>query len=396
MKKIKRVIVLLLIITMVLPMTACTGSSSGSDDDYDGEYKVAMITDAGDITDQSFNQMTYEACNAWCKENGIPFTYKKPDGDTDYARVAMVDVAVAEGYNIIVMSGFIFAETLVEVTYKYPEVKFIALDLTGGDIIAAAVGGEYYANPDAYEASDYYNTQNTYCAVYKEEIPGYMAGYVAVKLGYRKLGYLGGQAVPAVMRFGYGFLQGIEEAAKELGIVDEVSAQYAYGGQFYGSTEITAAMDTWYSKGTEIIFACGGGIFTSVAEAAAKTGGKVIGVDSDQSPIIDAYGEGMTVTSAMKSLTATIYAMLNAIIIDNTWEEHVGKIENLGLVSGTDTSLNYVGLPEETTQWNEDCTVEDYKELVRMIYDGEVEIESSVDQMPEVSYQLNVREGTIM
>ena len=394
MKRVKKLLTLLLVVVLVLPVTGC--GSSIADDDYDGEYKVAMITDAGDITDQSFNQTTYEACKAWCGEHGIPFTYKKPDGDTDYARVAMVDVAVAEGYNIIVMSGYIFAGTLVDVTYKYPEVKFIVLDMTAGDIIAAAVGNQYYANPDAYEASDYYNTGNTYCAVYKEEIPGYMAGYAAVKLGYRKLGYLGGQEVPAVMRFGYGYLQGIEDAAEELGVLNDISVQYAYGGQFYGSTEITAAMDTWYHKGTEVIFACGGGIFTSAAEAAAKTGGKVIGVDSDQSPIIDEYGEGMTVTSAMKSLTATIYAMLDAIIVDDTWDEHVGKIENLGLVSGTDMELNYVGLPEDTTQWNENFTVDDYHELVRKIFEGEIQIDSSIDKMPEVKYNLNVRQGTIM
>lgn len=391
----KRLAALLLAVMLTLSLTACgPGIPEGATEE--GAYKVAMITDAGDITDQSFNQTTYEACSAWCSAHDVPFTYKKPDGDTDYARIAMVDVAVAEGYNIIVMSGYIFAGTLVEVTYKYPDVKFIVLDMTDGDIIAAAVGNAYYANPSAYEASDYYNTGNTYCAVYKEEIPGYMAGYVAVKLGYRKLGYLGGQAVPAVMRFGYGYLQGINEAAKELGVTDEVSVEYAYGGQFYGSTEITAAMDTWYSRGTEIVFACGGGIFTSAAEAAAKTGGKVIGVDSDQSPVIDAYGAGMTVTSAMKSLTATINAMLDAIIITNTWGEHVGRIENLGLVSATDTSLNYVGLPEDTTQWDENCTVDDYRALVKEIYEGDLVIEDSVEQMPEVDVALHVREGTIM
>ena len=129
---------------------------------------------------------------------------------------------------------------------------------------------------------------------------------------------------------------------------------------------------------------------------ATETGGKVIGVDSDQSPIIDEYGEGMTVTSAMKSLTATIYAMLDAIIVDDTWDEHVGKIENLGLVSGTEMELNYVGLPEDTTQWNENFTVDDYRELVRKIFDGEVVVDSSIDKMPEVKYKLNVRQGTIM
>lgn len=396
MKHMKKLVSILLVVSMVLSMTACGAAEEESTATGDSEYRVAMITDAGDITDQSFNQTTYEACSAYCSENDVEFTYKKPDGDTDYARIAMVDVAVAEGYNIIVMSGYIFAATLVEVTYKYPDVKFIVLDMTAGDIIAAAVGNKYYDDPDAYEASDYYNTGNTYCAVYREEIPGYMAGYTAVKLGYRNLGYLGGQAVPAVMRFGYGYLQGISDAAEELGITNEVSVEYAYGGQFYGSTEITAAMDTWYSKGTEVVFACGGGIFTSAAEAAAKTGGKVIGVDSDQAPIIDAYGEGMTVTSAMKGLTATIYAMLDAIMVTDTWDEHVGQIENLGLVSGTDTDLNYVGLPEESTQWNDDFTVDDYHEMVQKIYDGEIEISDSIDEVPEVSVNVNIREGSIM
>lgn len=395
MKKTRKFAVLLLVIAVICSMTGC--GSEKTDESSDGsKYKVAMITDSGDITDQSFNQTTYEACLEYCKKNDIDFTYKKPDGDTDYARIAMIDVAVAEGYNIIVMPGYIFAPALVEVTYKYPDVKFIALDMTAGDIIAAAVGNKYYENPDAYKASDYYNTKNTYCAVYQEEIPGYMAGYTAVRLGYRRLGFLGGQAVPAVIRFGYGYVQGINDAAKDLGVTDEVEVQYAYGGQFYGSTEITAAMDTWYSQGTEIVFACGGGIFTSAAEAAAKVNGKVIGADSDQSATIDAYGKGMTVTSAMKGLGATVKAMLDSIIVQNTWDEHVGKIENLGLISGTDTKLNYVGLPEDTTQWNQKFTIDDYHELVKKIYDGEIKIDNSTDRMPKGNIKVKERKGSIM
>ena len=207
MKKLKRLAAFLLAVCIAVSALGC-GPSGSQESTSDSDYRVAMITDSGDITDQSFNQTTYEACLEYGTENNIDFTYKKPDGDTDYARIAMIDVAVAEGYNIIVMPGYIFAPALVEVTYKYPDVKFIALDMTAGDIIAAAVGSKYYDDPDSYEASDYYNTENTYCAVYQEEIPGYMAGYAAVKLGYRNLGFLGGQAVPAVMRFGFGYVQG--------------------------------------------------------------------------------------------------------------------------------------------------------------------------------------------
>lgn len=350
-KNVKRGVALLLAASMMTFLLAGCGSNQVTTENIgSSDYRVCMITDAGDITDQSFNQTTYEASRDYCKAHDIDFTYKKPDGDTDYARTAMVDVAVAEGYNIIVMPGYVFAQTVVDTTFKYPDIKFIVLDMSAGDIGAAAVGNAYYDDPDAYNVADYYNTGNTYLAIYQEAIPGYLAGYTAVKLGYRHLGFLGGQAVPGVMRYGYGYVQGIDAAAKEMGITDDVTIEYAYGGQFYGSTEITAAMDTWYNNGTEVVFACGGGIFTSAAEAAAKVGGKVIGVDSDQSPIIDAYGAGMTVTSAMKSLTATVNSTLDSIIYDGTWADHVGKVENLGLVSKDDMSQNYVGLPEDTTQ----------------------------------------------
>ena len=391
----KAISIFLAVVVTACALAGCGSKTVTTENKGSSDYRVCMITDAGDITDQSFNQTTYEACRDYCKAHDIDFTYKKPDGDTDYARTAMVDVAVAEGYNIMVMSGYVFAQTVVDTSFKYPDIKFIVLDMSASDIGAAAVGNAYYDDPDAYDVSDYYNTKNTYLAIYQEAIPGYLAGYAAVKLGYRHLGFLGGQAVPGVIRYGYGYVQGINAAAEEMGITDDVTIEYAYGGQFYGSAEITAAMDTWYSNGTEVVFACGGGIFTSAAEAAAKVGGKIIGVDSDQSPVIDAYGKGMTVTSAMKSLTATINAILDSIIYDGTWSEHVGKVENLGLVSKDDMSLNYVGLPEDTTQWNENFTVEDYKKLVGDIFDGKIKVDNSTDKMPQVSVKLNVREGTI-
>ena len=187
--------------------------------------------------------------------------------------------------------------------------------------------------------------------------------------------------MPGVMRYGYGYVQGINAAAEEMGITDKVTIEYAYGGQFYGSTEITAAMDTWYSNGTEVVFACGGGIYTSAAEAAVKTGGKVIGVDSDQSATIDDYKEGLTVTSAMKGLQVTIDNVLDAIL-DNEWDKYVGKIENLGMES-PDPAENYVQLPEETTQWDGTFTKEDYQKLVQRMYNGEYEVFSDSTTFPE-------------
>ena len=377
-------------IMAVLLAAAMTGSLAGcgstqnknAADASEEKMKVEMVTDSGDITDQSFNQMTYEACKAWGKENDIEFNYYKPQSDSDEARTASVDQAVADGANVIVLSGYVFAPTVIDESDLYPEVKFLALDVSAGDICEKGIGEGYDYNPDHYNVTDYYNEDNVYCCTYQEELSGFMAGYAAVMLGYRHLGFLGGMSVPAVNRYGYGYVQGADAAAKELGITDEVQVEYVCGGQFYGDADITAYMDTWYgSKGVEVVFACGGGIYTSAAEAAVKTGGKVIGVDSDQSATIDDYKEGLTVTSAMKGLQVTIDNVLDAIL-DNEWDKYVGKIENLGMES-PDPAENYVQLPEETTQWDGTFTKEDYQKLVQRMYNGEYEVSSDSTTFPE-------------
>lgn len=361
--------------------TAEAGASAGSD------MNIAMITDSGDITDQSFNQTTYESCKAWAESNGAQFTYYKPDSDSDEARNASVDQAVAGGANVIVMPGYMFAAAIVSQSKMYPDVKFIALDVGAGDICEKGVGEGYDYNPDNWNVADYYNTDNVYCCTYQEEISGYMAGYAAVKMGYKHLGFLGGMSVPAVTRFGYGYVQGINDAAKELGIEGEVEVEYVCGGQFYGDADITAAMDTWYStKGVEVVFACGGGIFTSAVEAAMKTDGKVIGVDSDQAPVIDANKEGLTVTSAMKGLSATVNTVLTDIR-DGKWGEYTGKIDNLGMVS-ENPEENYVQLPLESTQWNDGFTQDDYKALVKEIYGGNVKISNDISAMPSTDVKV--------
>ena len=385
MKKLSKFLSLLMACAMILSLTGIVVSA-----DEEGSYRVAMVTDYGDITDQSFNQTTYEACKAFCDENGVEFQYFKPTGDSTAERVASVDQAVAEGYNIIVMPGYAFAGTIVERAEMYPDAKFVALDVGAGDILEAALGGEYDYNPDNWDVKEYYYSDNVYIAVYQEELSGYMAGQAAVKLGYRHLGFLGGMAVPAVIRYGYGFVQGVNDAAVELGIQGDVTVEYAYGNQFYGDADITAAMDTWYQTlGVEAVFACGGGIYTSAADAAAKVeGGKVIGVDVDQAGIINAYGEGMTVTSAMKGLGATVNTILSEIILNNNWDAYKGQIQNLGLVSETPEE-NYVQLPLESTQWNDGFTQDDYKALVASMFAGDITVSNDVSAMPEVEITVN-------
>ena len=385
----KKILALVLALCMVFALCAC-GQTAATDKPAAEEtqapaaeesnapaaepeavtYKVAMITDYGDITDQSFNQTTYEACKAYCDANGVDFSYYKPAGDSTAERVAMVEAAVDEGYTVIVMPGYAFGETITQVADEYPDITFIALDVGEGDL------------------GNYTLPGNVYCAVYQEELCGYMAGYAAVKLGYTHLGFLGGMAVPAVVRYGYGFVQGADAAAAETGAA--VTVEYAYGNQFYGDADITAYMDNWYQTlGVEVVFACGGGIYSSAAEAAAKVDGKVIGVDVDQAGIIDGgYGEGMTVTSAMKGLAPTVEHMLTEVAAGN-FSNYGGKIETLGLVSGDDPEANYVQIPMESTQWSNSFTQDDYKALVKDMFDGKITVSNDISAMPSTSITVN-------
>ncbi len=387
----KKLVSLLLALVMVLGMMSFASAE---------ETKIAMITDYGDITDQSFNQTTWEAVVKFGTDNNIEYKYYKPDTNDTAGRVAKVEMAIDEGYNVIVMPGYAFGGTIAEISGEYEDVKFIALDVAKGDLLEGGValkGEAYDYNPDNWELTNYVHMDNVYSAIYQEELCGYMAGYAAVKLGYTDLGFLGGMAVPAVIRYGYGFVQGCDAAAKELGI--NVNIKYVYGNQFFGDADITAYMDNWYQNGTQIVFACGGGIYTSAVDAAKKVeGAKVIGVDVDQAAVITNYaaGEGaseeelakwadLTVTSAMKGLAPTTIDTLTDVVLNGNWANYAGKIVTLGLVSGDDPAVNYVQIADSTQFAEGKFTAEDYKALVKGMFEGTITVSADIVAEPAVT-----------
>ena len=327
-------------------------SAAGSQAEASGSDKIALVTDVGNIDDESFNQTCWEAVVAYGEANGIETIYYKPTEDSTDARVLSITQAVNEGATVIVMPGYLFGEAIGLTQDKYPDVKFIAVDVGEGDL------------------GDTKLASNTYSMVFHEEQAGYLAGYAAVKEGYTKLGYLGGMEVPAVQRYGFGYVQGINAAAEELG--KDVEIKYTYGGQFNGDANITAKMEGWYADGTEVVFACGGGIYTSAVEAANKYEGKVIGVDVDQSNI-----DPCIITSAMKGLYAATYNALDTYF-NGQWDTIGGTLSSLSLTDG-----DYVGLPTDT--WSmKNFTVDDYNALVEKIKSGEVSISDSIDDYPAV------------
>ena len=337
--------------------------------------KVALVTDVGTIDDESFNQATWQGVKAYCEANGIEYTYYQPTEDSTDARCISIDQAIKEGANVVVMPGYLFGGSIVREQEKYPEVYFIAVDVGAGDLT------EDYAT--------YYDpAKNVVCATFAEEQAGYLAGYAVVMDGYTKLGFLGGMAVPAVIRYGYGWLQGARDAAKELGV--EVECNYTYGGQFFGDANITAKMEGWYAGGTEIVFACGGGIYTSAVEAANIHGAKVVGVDVDQS-----YIDACIVTSAMKGLYPSTYDALTEIVLNGKWADYAGKIDNLGIVSDTPED-NYVQIAPSTQFKDGAFTADDYKALVAKINAGEIKVDNNTKEMPKTTNTTVDAQGQIV
>ena len=319
--------------------------------------KVALVTDVGTIDDESFNQATWQGVKAYCEANGIDYTYYQPTEDSTDARCISVDQAIKEGANVVVMPGYLFGATIVREQEQYPDVYFIAVDVGAGDLT------EDYAT--------YYDpAANVVCATFAEEQAGYLAGYAVVMDGYTKLGFLGGMAVPAVIRYGYGWLQGARDAAKELGV--EVECNYTYAGQFNPDASITAKMEGWYTNGTEIVFACGGGIYASAVEAANIHGAKVVGVDVDQG-----YIDACIVTSAMKGLqnvTETILGALEAGEWDTTYG---GKFLTYSLAEG-----DYVGIPTAEASWRfNNFTMEQYEAVHAKLMSGEIVVDNNSDNV---------------
>ena len=380
----KKIFALIMAASMAFSLVACSNDSSNSSSGAststgstseaaatgsDAKTDVAFITDVGNIDDQSFNQYTWQGVQDFCDANSLKANYYRPTEDSDAARLEQVDNAVNDGAKAVVMAGYLFANTLYEAQTKYPDVSFLALDVAVADMLGAGGVDTSAAdfNMDDYDLSQYI-TSNTALVTYKEEQAGYLAGYAAVADGYTELGFLGGIAVPAVIRYGYGFVQGANEAAAEMGVSD-VNIKYWYSGTFSASDEVKTKMDSWYTEGTQVVFACGGQIGNSCAAAAEANGGKMIGVDVDQSNLGD-----FVITSAMKALANSVnVALTDCMSNDWTWSETYSGVEaKLGAAE------DCVGLPMESSKFT-NFTQEQYDEMFASIVDGTLVIDDSSD-----------------
>lgn len=339
----KKFVVVLLAMALVLPLAAC-GGGGGSE-----TYELALVTDVGTIDDKSFNQGAWEGVKQYAEENNISYKYYQPAEKSTSAYIDSIDLAVEGGAKLIVCPGFLFEPAILEAQDLYPEIKFILLDGFPND-------GNWDAGPE------FRIENNVYSVFYAEEQAGFLAGYAAVKDGFTKLGFMGGMAVPAVIRFGYGFVQGAEYAAEEMGI-EAIDLKYHYTGNFDATPDNQAMAASWFDSGTEVIFAAGGAVGNSVMAAAQTANKAVIGVDVDQS------NESATViSSAMKMLSISVYEGIAAFYAGNF---PGGKSVSL------DAAVDGVGLPMETSKF-QTFSQADYDAIFAKLVDGSITLLNDV------------------
>ncbi len=321
-----------------------------------GSFEIAMITDTGDIDDGSFNQGTWEGIKEYAKANKKSHKYYKPGGETTGDYEAAIDLAVSKGAKIIITPGFYFEVPIFNVQDKYPEVKFVLLD---GSPNNGDFEGDFQAKVG----------DNTLAIFFKEEQAGFLAGYAAIKEGFTKLGYMGGIAVPAVQRFGIGWVAGAYQAASELEITSfEFKAEhYTYLGSFGPNDEFKTMAASWFSSGVEVIHAAAGGAGSSVMAAAEDTTGKwVVGVDSDQAKASDTV-----LSSATKGVGEAAYKALEAFYKD---EFPGGETWNLGVDDDS------VSLPMTTSRF-ETFTNDDYTALFNKLVNKTYVAPTTADEL---------------
>ena len=374
----KKVVTILLILGMMLSVVACAPAAAPAATEPEATeapateateapaaeateapvaLNIAMVTDVGNIDDKSFNEFTWKGCSDWATENGMVANYYRPSEDSDEARIETIKTAIDKGANVIVCPGYLFGATYKQLPQQYPDVMFLGIDLGLGDV----------PEPQA----------NTALITYQEEQSGFLAGYAAVMDGYTKLAFLGGIDVPAVVRYGFGFVQGADKAAAELGNTKDVSIKYWYSGTFGPNDEIKTKTAGWYTEGTQIIFAAGGGIVYSAITSADEANGKLIGVDVDQSGISERI-----VTSAKKELENSVKLALSDLLANGgKWSAAYAGVENkLG------AAQDCVGLPTDAAAWKfSTFTVDKYNELYAKVKSGEIAIASAIDVQPTVT-----------
>lgn len=332
-----------------------------------GDYRetggeIVLLTD-GSVEDGGYNEALYNGVRMYALGAGKSFSYYNANPDEPESYHELIGRSAQDGAKIIVCAGDIFGEAVGAMQETYPQTSFLLIDSV----------------PHDAEGNELSIAENVHCVLFHEEEAGYLAGYMAVWEGYRHLGFVGGKEEPAVLRYGYGYLQGIDAAAKDLSI-DDVSVNYWYADTYMPDIEVREKADGWYGSGTQIIFACGGGIYESVLEAAENQDGLLIGVDVDQARVSDRF-----LTSAVKNIGTAVTDTLDSFYANGGWNSgRAGQVKRYGVEEGC------AAIPVVNTEWRfKEIPTTHFFEIYKQMKRGSRVVSDDISEPPQISVMVN-------
>ena len=332
-----------------------------------GDYRetggeIVLLTD-GPVEDGGYNEAVYNGVRMYALGAGKPFSYYNANSDDPESYRKLIERSAQENARIIVCAGNDFGEAVGAVQESFPQTAFLLID-----------GVPHDGEGEALALSE-----NVHCVLFHEEQAGYLAGYMAVWEGYRNLGFIGGKEEPAVLRYGYGYLQGIDAAAKDLSL-DDVVVKYWYADTFSPDIAVREKADGWYAEGVQIIFACGGGLYESVLEAAENQDGLMIGADVDQARVSD-----RVLTSAVKNIGAAVTDTLDSFYANNGWSEaQAGQVRRYGVEEGC------AAIPVVDTEWRfKEVPTTHFFEIYKQMKRGDRAASDDISEPPSVAITVN-------
>ena len=331
----KKLWALLLCVTLIFGLTACGGDKKDENNATGYTYEIGFLTASSDISidDGDRIEAAWNGVRQFAEAHGKTYKYYEPVSADTKDQVDRVGEAVKEGVKYIVAIGPEVKDGIAEAQKKYKDVTFIYLDGTLDEIGDNCVT----VNFDPLQA-------------------GFLAGYSAVLEGIYSMGYLAEEKSPEAVSYGYGFLQGANEAASRFGRYAVIN--YKYGSADADKSDFSKIAKTWYDGGTTAIFTYGGDIFDAVYGEAEKADKMVIASNAskDYSKIV--------ITSARKCYEEAVGTHLQAAY-DGTFQG--GK--NIYMSAKNDG----VGLDMEKSKFQR-FTKDQYNDIYKELAKGDVKL----------------------
>ncbi|SFL90976.1 nucleoside-binding protein [Geodermatophilus ruber] len=318
------------------------GSANGGGGDSGGDLRIGLAFDTGGRGDRSFNDSAVAGLEAAVEEHGGEFRDLSPSADGSN-RVDLLTQLADEGYNPVIAVGFAYGEVIGDVVEQYPDTTFAIIDSSAEEVGADNLTGLLFAE---HEGS-------------------FLAGVAAaLKSETGHVGFVGGVETPLIQKFEAGYVAGAQAVNPDI-VVD---TQYiSPAGDFSGFNDPARGQivaQGMYDAGADIVYHAAGGSGVGVFQAAAASGGRAIGVDSDQYQTVDDPAlQAVIMTSMLKR-------------VDNAVEAFIGEFVDGNVSGGTDEvyDLSSEGVGLATSGGFIDDIQGEIDDYRQQIIDGEIEV----------------------